>query len=178
IRNGGPGIFNDNATLTVSGCTISGNIATTGAGIHNLQGTLTVTNSTISGNSTSFLSRDAILNELAMATVSNRTVSNNVYQNSGAAIYNNASGNFATLIVENCTFSGNTGAIQNFNAVGGSASLTIGSTILSDNTVEIVGNGFTSSLGYNLSDDNGSGFLTNTGDQINANPMLGPLQDN
>jgi hypothetical protein len=35
-----------------------------------------------------------------------------------------------------------------------------------------------SSLGYNLSSDNGGGFLTATGDQINTDPMLGPLQDN
>src|SRR5207253_3147936 len=34
------------------------------------------------------------------------------------------------------------------------------------------------SLGYNLSNDSGSGFLTATGDRINTNPQLGPLQDN
>src|SRR5437763_12392378 len=34
------------------------------------------------------------------------------------------------------------------------------------------------SLGYNLCSDDGSGFLTATGDQINTDPMLGPLQDN
>jgi hypothetical protein len=38
--------------------------------------------------------------------------------------------------------------------------------------------GTVTSLGYNLSDDNGGGFLNSPGDQINANPMLGPLQDN
>src|SRR5204863_6490001 len=34
------------------------------------------------------------------------------------------------------------------------------------------------SLGYNLSSDDGGGFLTNTTDQIGINPLLGPLQDN
>jgi hypothetical protein len=34
------------------------------------------------------------------------------------------------------------------------------------------------SLGYNLASDNGGGFLTGPGDQINTDPMLGPLQDN
>ena len=34
------------------------------------------------------------------------------------------------------------------------------------------------SLGYNLSGDAGGGFLTVTGDQINTDPMLGPLQNN
>jgi len=32
--------------------------------------------------------------------------------------------------------------------------------------------------GYNLSNDSGGGFLTGTGDQMNTDPMLGPLQDN
>src|SRR5262249_31998887 len=34
------------------------------------------------------------------------------------------------------------------------------------------------SLGFNLSADNGSGFLTNATDIIETNLMLGPLQDN
>jgi hypothetical protein len=34
------------------------------------------------------------------------------------------------------------------------------------------------SFGYNLSSDNGGGVLTGAGDQINTDPMLGPLQDN
>ena len=34
------------------------------------------------------------------------------------------------------------------------------------------------SHGYNLSSDNGGGFLTATGDQINTDPILGPLQNN
>src|SRR5205823_4506741 len=34
------------------------------------------------------------------------------------------------------------------------------------------------STGYNLSSDNGGGFLTAVGDQINTDPLLGPLQDN
>jgi hypothetical protein len=38
--------------------------------------------------------------------------------------------------------------------------------------------GTTTSLGYNLSSDDGSGFFTATGDQINTTPLLGPLQDN
>jgi len=34
------------------------------------------------------------------------------------------------------------------------------------------------SRGYNISSDNGGGYLTGPGDQINTDPMLGPLQDN
>ena len=38
--------------------------------------------------------------------------------------------------------------------------------------------GTVTSLGYNLSSDDGGGFLTATGDRINTDPKLGPLQDN
>src|SRR5260221_8247563 len=38
--------------------------------------------------------------------------------------------------------------------------------------------GTVTSLGYNLSSDNGGGFLTNATDQINTDPLLGPLQNN
>jgi hypothetical protein len=34
------------------------------------------------------------------------------------------------------------------------------------------------SLGYNLSGDDGGGNLTGPGDQINTDPLLGPLQNN
>ena len=34
------------------------------------------------------------------------------------------------------------------------------------------------SLGYNLSSDDGGGYLNGLGDQINIDPFLGPLQDN
>jgi hypothetical protein len=34
------------------------------------------------------------------------------------------------------------------------------------------------SNGYNLSSDNGGGYLNGPGDQINTDPLLGPLQDN
>ena len=38
--------------------------------------------------------------------------------------------------------------------------------------------GTVTSLGYNLSNDDGGGFLTGHGDQINTDPLLGPLQNN
>src|SRR5205814_2506632 len=34
------------------------------------------------------------------------------------------------------------------------------------------------SHGYNISSDNGGGFLTGPGDQTNTDPLLGPLQNN
>jgi len=38
--------------------------------------------------------------------------------------------------------------------------------------------GTITSHGYNLSSDNGGGYLIGLGDQINTDPVLGPLQDN
>ena len=38
--------------------------------------------------------------------------------------------------------------------------------------------GTVTSEGYNLSRDDGGGYLTGAGDQINTDPLLGPLQDN
>ena len=68
--------------------------------------------------------------------------------------------------------------IQNFNApVVVYMSNTIfnvspgGHSILSDS-------GTVTSYGYNVSSDDGGGYLNSPGDQINTDPMLGPLQDN
>src|SRR5262249_7744885 len=61
-----------------------------------------------------------------------------------------------------------------------------GGTIQIDDTVLNAGafggtlfnnSGTITSLGYNLASDNGGGFLTAAGDQINTHPMLGPLPD-
>jgi hypothetical protein len=73
------------------------------------------------------------------------------------------------------------GGIYNYGAFSGRATLTIGNSVL--NAGDLGANisndsGTITSLGYNLSSDNGGGYLTATGDQINTAPMLGPLQDN
>ena len=52
IANGNAGgIFNNGGTLTVTGCTLSGNFAFNGGGIDNVLGKLAVTDSTFTGNS-------------------------------------------------------------------------------------------------------------------------------
>jgi len=60
--------------------------------------------------------------------------------------------------------------------------LDIGNTVLkaavSGVNLEIAKLATVTSRGYNVSSDNGGGFLTGPGDQINTDPMLGPLQDN
>ena len=200
-EEGGGGIYNDHSTVVVDKCTVSGGYdRARGGGIcndgFNGSATLTVTNSTISGNHaaapTGVGNGGGIYNDGsyggATLTVTNSTFSNNFANlagpSGGGAIYNDGHVGSATLTVNNSTFSGNSsyqgGAIYN-NGYLGSATAAIGDTIL--NGGELGANldnlsGSVSSLGYNLSNDNGGGFLTATGDQINTDPMLGPLQDN
>ena len=60
-------------------------------------------------------------------------------------------------------------------------SVRIGDTVLNAGASggTIFNNGGTiTSIGYNLASDNGGGFLTGPGDQINTDPLLGPLKDN
>src|SRR5207247_8006141 len=56
----------------------------------------------------------------------------------------------------------------------------IGNTVLKTASGQSIANngGTVTSHGYNLSSDNGGGFLNGPGDQINTDPLLGPLQDN
>src|SRR6266545_163542 len=197
--NSGGGIFNygfsgsGTATLTITNCTVSGN---SGGGIDNYGSygagaTLTITNSTVSGNSAGYGGGirnrgqgDDFSGGSATLTVTNSTLSGNS-ASFGGGIYNNAFFGGATMTITNSTLSGNSasegGGIYNVGGFDGITTLTIGETILNAGALgENIYNEFgtVSSLGYNLSSDNGSGYLTGLGDQINTDPMLGALQDN
>ena len=176
IRNGqgnfGGGIFNvGGATLTISNSTLSANTGAFGGGSFN-SGTLVVVNSTISGNTAG--EGAGIYNAGGSnLTISNSTISENAAGDGGASL------NLGTLQMGNCTLSGNSadfaGGILNLGT------LQIGNTILNrgDSGENIYSNGgAVMSLGYNLSSDNGNGFLMGPGDQTNTNPLLGPLQNN
>jgi len=189
VIGGGIYTVGTNATVTVTNCTINGNTANTnstqgssgmGGGIFNdgslantPGATLTVSNSTLSGNSAP--SQDG----------------------EGGAIYNDGEGGHASATVKNCTLSGNSAGFigggivnQSVGNAGPRAVLTIGSTILNAGTsgANIVNqNGvIPTSLGYNLSSDAAGGdgttvpggFLNNTGDIRNTNPMLAALANN
>jgi hypothetical protein len=186
----GGGIMNEDGTLTLSNSTVSGNSAYVGGGIYNSgttsfsDATLAITNSTLSGNSASL--GGGIVNDSAgTVTMTNSTLSGNsadgLYEGLGGGIYNTQ-----TLTIINSTLSGNSavnqgGGIYNTSVIA-NAILTIGSTILnagsSGGNIYNAGAAAVASLGYNLSSDNSGGYLTATGDQINTDPRLGPLQDN
>jgi hypothetical protein len=195
---GGGGIFNyapgGDATLMITNSTISRNSGYPGGGIFSGAGnaniaTLTITNSTISDNSGS--DGGGIYNEAfpggVMLTITNSTLSNNSAYD-GGGIFNYASGDRARLrlTITNSTVSGNSAdvggnGISNYAYKAGIAAIEIGYTIF--NAGRSGGNifnidGTVTSIGYNLSSDNGGGYLTGPGDQINTDPVLGPLQDN
>ena len=192
----GGGIYNDHATTTVSNCTISGNSAGSAGAIYNDgtsagNATMKLVNSTVSGNSATYTTggiyNDGSLGGSAALTLVNSTVSGNSASGQYGGIYNDGSSSGSAMAtVLNSTFSGNSdggdvGAFYNDGTFSGSATLKIGGTILKTGTSGVnLGNnaGTVTSLGYNLSSDDGDGFLAATGDQINTDPMLGPLQNN
>jgi hypothetical protein len=121
----------------------------------------------------------------AGGTITNCTISGNSVFGSpvkgpglGGAIYA-----VGTLTISNSTFSDNSILFYgNGGGICNGGTLEIGNTIL--NTAEAPGenifnNGGTiTSAGYNLSNDDGGGYLNGPGDQINTDPLLGPLQNN
>jgi parallel beta-helix repeat protein len=106
-------------------------------------------NSTISGNSASYSGGGIDIYGEYLVTITNSTFSGNSAA-SGGGIYN----------AEHLQI---TNTILNAGASG--------ENIFNDG-------GTVTSHGYNVSSDNGGGYLTGPGDQINTDPMLGPLQNN
>jgi hypothetical protein len=150
------GIFNDNGTLTVSGCTISGNSSTVGGfpllgyggGILNF-GSLTVSGCTISRNSA--LRGGGILNASTM-TVSGCTISGNSASGDGGGIVN-----LDALTVSGCTVSGNSatagGGISNDNG-GAKQALTVSGSTVCGNSATVGGGIFNRPFGTLLVSNN------------------------
>jgi len=156
---GGVGLSFANGVFT--GCTFSGNTANgTGGGGIDYEGStghiLRLVNSTVSGNTAS--------------------------SNNGSGGIRNFNAN-ARLEITNSTIANNTGGgIQTSSLAPNNATTTLRNTIIanSPSNLAISGDGTqtVNSLGFNLASDNGGGFLTGTGDQPSANPVLGTLQNN
>ena len=179
----GGGIYNDSGSLMITNSVVSNNHAGmdgpnfptgTGGGISNY-GTLTITDSAITGNQV-YLFGGGIYNDGTLA-INNSTVSDNgaIGQHDGDP-WGTGGGvvNSGTLTITNSTLSGN-GASLSGGGIEGTS--TLENTILNANSPENILGGAVS-RGYNLSSDDGGGYLNGPGDQINTDPMLGPLQDN
>jgi hypothetical protein len=178
----GGGIYNgySGGTLMITNSAVSNNRAGVedpfpagyGGGISN-GGTLTITNSTINGNQV-YLTGGGIAN-WGTLTITNSTVSGNRAdgQHDGQP-WGRAGGISGTVTLTNSTLSGNYASLSG-GGIDGNA--TLGNTILNANAPENISGGAVSD-GYNLSSDDGGGYLNGPGDQINTDPLLGPLQNN
>jgi hypothetical protein len=190
--NGG-GVYIEQAVLTASNCVVAGNLATNGGGIY-INGRqsfalLTIVNSALSGNFASSagggIFNDASSQGTAQLEMQNCTVNSNLASGGVGGIYNFAPNGDAETYIYCSTFCGNSGngagGILNFAAQFPTL-VEMGNTILKAGAsgANIVSGGVASFIsdGYNLCSDAGGGVLTNTTDQINTDPMLGPLQDN
>ena len=124
-------------------------------------------NSTVSGNGAAAVD----ISIEAAALVSNSTISGNT----GGGIYTAPGAPTGGSTVVNSTMSDNYVEIWNGGAY-------IKNTIfdVSPGGHSIVSDGFTTIIsdGYNVSSDDGGGYLNGPGDQINTDPLLGPLQNN
>src|SRR6266571_1036668 len=143
--------------VQITNSTLSANSAThNGGGIYSLgsAGTASahISNSTLSGDSAGSQG-GGICNSggpgMAMLEIANSTLADNSAQSSGGGIYN--SGFFGM---------GGSTYLANTALKAGAA----GGTIFNDS-------GTVTSHGYNISSDNGGGYLTGPGDQINTDPM-------
>jgi CSLREA domain-containing protein len=195
--NSGGALFCDRSRVTLTDCALTGNSAIGGGALLSLgPADVTLRRCTISGNTAS-INGGGVYNAsnsastLATMTLENCTISangaNGGIGGNGGGISNFCSANNGTSVVKlrNCTVSDNSansgGGVHN-NRSSGIAQVQARSTIFKTGTSgsNIVNTGGATliSLGYNLSDDNGGGSLTATGDQVNTNAMLGPLQNN
>jgi predicted outer membrane repeat protein len=167
--------FEGGTNVTVNNSIISDNSADLGGGIYSYWSPVTIANSTLSGNSAG-TSGGGIYAEGPLVEISNSTISGNSAGNSGGAIFNNTSG---YVRIDNSTLSGNSAGSGGgvYTVSGVDVSNTILNAGLSGENIFNNG-GTVTSYGYNLSSDDGGGFLTGPGDQIDTDPLLGPLQNN
>jgi hypothetical protein len=181
-----------NPTVTIRDSTFSGNSASRGAGIY-VDGYFGVAlvfidSSTFSSNSATFgggIYNDGAGFGQADLHIVNSTLSGN-HAHMGGGIYSDGYLGDSRLEIMDSTMAKNSaqfgGGIFN-NPVQGSFLMEIGNTVLkagaSGENIGIENNIMTiTSRGYNICSDDGHGYLTATGDQINTDALLRPLEDN
>ena len=197
----GGGIYSEDGTLIMTNSVVSNNYAGmadktsptgTGGGIWN-SGTMTITDSTITSNHV-FYAAGGIDNSGTL-TITGSTISGNVASGEhDGQPFGGGGGISGTVTLTNSTVSGNGAAVSGGGLEGGGViknstisgngnggistdGMEIGNTILDGNSGANI-DGTATSLGYNISSDDGGGNLTGPGDQINTDPMIGPLQNN
>ena len=141
----GTGVYNNNGTLMIAECTISGNSAgLSGGGIHNYHSTLNITGCNISGNSTP-ASGGGIFNDNSTLTIIGNSIISHNSAHDGGGICNYHS---TLTVTDGSTISENSavtdgGGIMNDD---GTATVSGGSTV-SENSALASGGGIFNSLG-------------------------------
>ena len=156
----GGAIENFTGTLNVTDSTLSGNNGYQGGAIENFTGTLNVTDSTISGNTGSGYGGGIFDDGGGTVTVTDSTMSgNNGSSGGGGAIFIQN----GTVTVTDSTISGNTGGSYGGGGIYINSGIAyVGGTILADNTGGNCRSNLLTSVGYNLTNDEGRGMRFHT----------------
>jgi hypothetical protein len=171
--DGGGGIGNFQGSLTVSDCTVTGNI---GGGIGNVAGSLTVNHCTITDNE-NYGDGGGILNDQGTATVDNSTIANNWARGFETGPYGYGGGvaneDGSSMTIANSTISGNTafGYGTSFGGVaygggiwnGGNGGIAWGSDLVLTNCT-VTGNVAVPRMGF-VSYGGGGGIATGVSDR-------------
>jgi hypothetical protein len=175
--------------MAITNSTISGNLASNEAGGISNGGTLTITSSTITGNGAGGFGQNNYpgygggISSYGPLTISNSTISGNTAAGPpikgpgyGGGVANSSD---STVTITNSTLSGNGADFGGGIYTSGllEAATTIFNAGASGENIFNDG-GTITSHGYNICSDDGGGYLNGPGDQINTDPLLGPLQDN
>ncbi len=138
----------NNGIMAIDGSTVDHNHGRAGGGLYHFGGNLSLTNATVSQNSAT---------------------------DNGGGLYNGAA---ATLTF--VTVNGNQASGEGGNLLIDEAALSVANSIIANAATGgncVNNNGFLTSLGHNLESANSCNFNA-TGDLLNLDPLLGPLQDN
>jgi len=185
--SGGGAVLNGASTTLWNVAVVDNESTTVAGGVYDGGTNLTILNSTIAGNNAATVGGGLYVTGSAEAAVINSTVAGNqagANWNSGG-IYNDG-----TLDLASSTVAGN-GLAPGSTGKGGGMTLEAGSTnhivdsIVADNhadpgyasNCQIYGSALSTSQGHNIDSLNECRFNA-PGDKVNADPLLGPLQDN
>ncbi|MDX2166780.1 MAG: choice-of-anchor Q domain-containing protein [Deltaproteobacteria bacterium] len=183
----GGAIYSD-ADVALSRCAVVGSHAVNYGGAAYVSNAFaTVTDCTFSGNTSGFRG-GAFEIAGSSAAFTNCTLSDNAasFGGGGISFFDYLGGRTLTIadstIVDNSATEG--GGVRLEAAAGLSATATVRSSILADNaggslfTAAVGGPTSVISHGFNLSSDDGGGYLADDTDQTNTDAKLGPLQYN
>ncbi|MEX0744915.1 MAG: DUF4347 domain-containing protein, partial [Phycisphaeraceae bacterium] len=176
VQNGaasdGAGVRVEGSTsLTLRDVAVTGNVASTTGGGFFVSGALILDRVTIDGNSAN-TGAGIYINNLGNVSITNGTISGNTATSGGGALLVRGTAAITNATIAFNAASSGAGGIEE----AGSGNALLRNTILANNTGGNAG-GPLSSLGNNIDSGNTAG-LSGTGDRINTDPLLGPLQYN